>query len=357
VFIFSLLRKLSTADEMCDAASGEAGDGSSPPPIRAEDLMDIGTVSRLFKQCEDATDIVLKMLADPRANLVESKQDGSSILHSFTMFGCYNIVKLLWEKGAQPTILHGDNSTLLHSAVCSQGDAQDEERSKILRFFLSTDEPLNNCMPLNHSNSSGWTALKLAARRGLEECVEVLIDNEADPDVPDNEEFTALHNAVGNPDILKMLATKSRRIDARNKEGDTPLYLAAERGLLESALILLEYGADPNIANKDGIVPLFLAARGGHLELVRGLLKNQAAVNFQGGQQHIAPLHWAAHKEREDVALLLIAHGADILLKDKEGRTPLSMAAPTLASKMMSEVCTRLLLIFILTYSLGVFTP
>ena len=107
-------------------------------------------------------------------------------------------------------------------------------------------------MPLNHSNSSGWTALKLAARRGLEECVEVLIDNEADPDVPDNEEFTALHNAVGNPDILKMLATKSRRIDARNKEGDTPLYLAAERGLLESALILLEYGADPNIANKDG---------------------------------------------------------------------------------------------------------
>ena len=100
-----------------------------------------------------------------------------------------------------------------------------------------------------------------------------------------------------------------------------------------------------------------MAARGGHLELVRGLLKNQAAVNFQGGQQHIAPLHWAAHKEREDVALLLIAHGADILLKDKEGRTPLSMAAPTLASKMMSEVCTRFPLIFILTYSLGVFTP
>ena len=36
-----------------------------------------------------------------------------------------------------------------------------------------------------------------------------------------------------------------------------------------------------------GIVPLFLAARGGHLELVRGLLKNKAAVNFQGAQQNI----------------------------------------------------------------------
>ena len=101
-----------------------------------------------------------------------------------------------------------------------------------------------------------------------------------------------------------------------------------------------------------GIVPLFLAARGGHLELVRGLLKNQAAVNFQGGQQHIAPLHWAAHKEREGVALLLIAHGADILLRDKEGRTPLSMAAPTLASKMMSEIYTQSLLIYYYFYSL-----
>lgn len=50
----------------------------------------------------------------------------------------------------------------------------------------------------------------------------------------------------------------------------------------------------------------------------------------------LAPLHWAAHKEREDIALLLIEHGANILLKDKEDRTPLSMAAPDLAAKMTS---------------------
>ena len=85
-----------------------------------------------------------------------------------------------------------------------------------------------------------------------------------------------------------------------------------------------------------GIAPLFLAARGGHLELVKALLKSEAAVNVQGGQQHISPLHWAAHKERDDIALLLIKHGGDILLKDRMGRTPLSMAAPELAAKMTS---------------------
>ena len=56
------------------------------------------------------------------------------------------------------------------------------------------------------------------------------MDSNADPDVEDCEQFTALHNAVGNPGILKMLATRSRRVDAGNSDGETPLYLAAERG-------------------------------------------------------------------------------------------------------------------------------
>ena len=107
-------------------------------------------------------------------------------------------------------------------------------------------------MPLDLQNSQGWTALKLAARKNLEKCVEVLIDHDANPDLPDHEAYTALHNAVGNPDILKMLSTKSKNLNAQNKDGETPLYLAAERGLAESALMLLEYGADPNTPNKEG---------------------------------------------------------------------------------------------------------
>ena len=270
----------------------------------------------------------------------------------------------------RPTILLGDQTTLLHSAVHTQDSGQDQGRARILQFLLSSGETLTNSMPLDHQNCQGWTALKLATRKHLERCVEVLLDHDANPDLPDCEQFTALHNAVGSPDILKLLATKSRNIDAPNHDGETPLYLAAERGLVESALMLLEYGANPNTPNKKGeyysfvwrfitvclgIVPLFLAARGGHLELVRGLLKNNAAANFQGAQQHIggcglqqlcicmsfsfnslAPLHWAAYKERQDIALLLIEHGADILLKDTEERTPLSLAGPDLAAKMTS---------------------
>lgn len=86
-----------------------------------------------------------------------------------------------------------------------------------------------------------------------------------------------------------------------------------------------------------GITPLFLAARNGNSELVKALVRAKAEVNKVGGSQCIGPLHWAAHKEYSEVALFLIEHGGDVLLKDGEGRTPLSMASLVLAEKMIGQ--------------------
>ena len=86
-----------------------------------------------------------------------------------------------------------------------------------------------------------------------------------------------------------------------------------------------------------GITPLFLAARNGNVELVKALVRAKADVNKLGGSQCIGPLHWAAHKEYSEVALFLIEHGGDLLLKDGEGRTPLSMASLVLAEKMIGQ--------------------
>ena len=86
-----------------------------------------------------------------------------------------------------------------------------------------------------------------------------------------------------------------------------------------------------------GISPLFLAARGGNLELLRAIIKKGGKVNERGAPQLLAPLHWAAHKEHTEIALVLIENGADIQLKDKEGRTPVSMASPELTARMLGE--------------------
>ncbi len=74
------------------------------------------------------------------------------------------------------------------------------------------------------------------------------------------------------------------------------------------------------------------------MELVSALVKYGSKVNAHGGDQDITPLHWAAYKEMEDIALFLIERGGDVSIKDKVGRTPLSMAAPELAVKMRGEL-------------------
>ena len=219
----------------------------------SEDNLDTANLLRLFKQGE-AVDGVMKVIADSDpATLGQVKADGTSLLHSFAIIGSYDIVKALWYKGARPSILQLDQSTVLHSAVRTQDETQDESRAQILQLFLSCEKHGSDLKAaINLQNNKRWTALKLAARRNLERCVEVLLDNGADPDIPDEEQFTPLHNAIVFPAIVKLLLTKAKKINCQNNNGETPLYLASERGLAESVLTLLEYGADPNIPNKEG---------------------------------------------------------------------------------------------------------
>ena len=86
-----------------------------------------------------------------------------------------------------------------------------------------------------------------------------------------------------------------------------------------------------------GVTPLFLATKDGDLKLTEVLVKAGANVNACGAKQNISPLHWAAHKENDKMALFLIQNGADILLADNEGRTPISMASPALAEQMIGK--------------------
>jgi ankyrin repeat protein len=65
-----------------------------------------------------------------------------------------------------------------------------------------------------------------------------------------------------------------------NKNGDTALMLAADKGFDRMVALLLAYGADPNIANTSSFTPLLLAASKGHENVVKVLLD-------AGADQHI----------------------------------------------------------------------
>ena len=113
---------------------------------------------------------------------------------------------------------------------------------------------------------------------------------------------------------------------AVDKDGRTPLHNAAQAGLTDTIILLIDEGADVKAVDKDGRTALHDAARAGAEHTIHELISGGAdikAVNKDGR----TALHDAAHAGSANSILLLINEGADIKAVDKDGRTALHDAA------------------------------
>ena len=97
-----------------------------------------------------------------------------------------------------------------------------------------------------------------------------------------------LHYTAGkdDPQYLQCVVNKFDKKDLMDKEGFTPLHYACRMGFLEQARILLESGADSNIASNDGSTCLMLLAkRKKHdTRLVKLLLKYNASCEAENNE-------------------------------------------------------------------------
>lgn len=161
-------------------------------------------------------------------------------------------------------------------------------------------------------------------------------DNEPEPGVSlaleDGRGLPTLHRlaALGHVPALRVLLADVRA-DPNQREraaGQTPLHLAAAKGQLEAAQLLLESGADA--AARDaagGWSALHAAARAGQDELIDCLLRGAppGAVDARadGGD---TPLMRAAFWGRASAVERLLAHGADRRLANGAGADALALA-------------------------------
>jgi len=93
-----------------------------------------------------------------------------------------------------------------------------------------------------------------------------------------------LHMAVidGNLEAVKQHIKVGTDLDIREPSGgSSPLITAAVFGKTESALLLIEAGADVNFRNKEGSTPLHTAAFFCHTEIVEALLDNGADASLK----------------------------------------------------------------------------
>nr|XP_014088490.1 protein TANC2 isoform X5 [Bactrocera oleae] len=131
----------------------------------------------------------------------------------------------------------------------------------------------------------------------------------------------------GCSDTVAILLPKGARIDARNKQDFTALWLAVKEGHWAVVEKLIQNGADIDepvtIARK---TPLMIAAEEGHIELLELLIERGAALEAQD-EEGFTALSWASLRGRQPAAKCLIERGCNRNHADNKGRTPLDLAA------------------------------
>ncbi|MFC6228632.1 ankyrin repeat domain-containing protein [Paenibacillus allorhizosphaerae] len=175
--------------------------------------------------------------------------------------------------------------------------------------------------------------LIIAAEKGDTETVLKLLEAGADINSGDLRGRTAAMAATYNNKsaTVKALIQKGADINIRDNNLNNVLLYAGAEGLLEIVKLAIDAGADTKLTNRYGGTALIPASERGHVDVVKELLtRSDIDVN------HINNLHWTALLEavilgnggeaHQQIVQLLVDHGANVNIADKEGITPLKHA-------------------------------
>ena len=229
--------------------------------------------------------------------------------------GYESMVSIILARGANPNIVEDSDRTALHFAA-------DTGHQTIVELLLERSSVVNA------KDRAGDTALNLAVRGRLLDVVQLLRNKGADPRIANFVDRNALQYAasMGNVALLTSLYEGESDLGMRDKQNDTLLHLATQRGKKEQVVYLLKKGAYPDCKGFNGETPLLQAASNGHLELVQMFLENGANL-YARSYSLTTVLHHACTNQNRDVLRFLLKLNREVNSGEKDGRTPFHVAS------------------------------
>ena len=320
-----------------------------------------GAITPLFIACNNGNAPMVALLLKNGSDAKSATAEGATALMKAAVSGSAAAVNVLIANGAEVNAkepAHGQTA-LMFAAASDRPDAiraliAHGADAKAVSNVVSLERPTldddGNPIPVRPAPKAGdLVGIALAGRR----VAPTLMGG-----------MTALLYAArdGNIAAARALAEAGADVNQVSASDKTsPMVIAISNGHYELGRMLLEHGANPNIANADGLTPLYAAIdmqwapvswvpnaitaqeKVGYLDLMKALLEHGANPNARLARKlwfrptsHDqiwigtagSTAFWRAALATDVAAMrLLVEHGADPNVASLEGDTPLMVAA------------------------------
>jgi ankyrin repeat protein len=260
---------------------------------------------------------VINILLEKKADINAKNKVGDTPIHIATRKGNKEIVSVLLEQKADINAKNKVGDTPIHIAT--------RKGNKEIVSVL-----LEQKADINAKNKVEDAPIHIATRNGNKEIVSVLLEKKAAINAKNKVEDAPIHIATrkGNKEIVSVLLEKKADINAKNKVGDVPIFYATS---LSEVKTLIENNADPKIPDKTGrnCIYHFIAKLPAEktLEIIEYLNENYPTIIDTKDGGGFTPLHFAVLLNKNNIVEKFIKlNTTNINMADNQGFTPLELA-------------------------------